>query len=553
MEIRKFYYELCRRVDSPISLGMWLRFSMAPNELAEASIDPMDYTDLRGFARDYACVSFLKKFRGLDTGTDLRAAALLRFGESEKQCEIMNGLLDIARVTGRLDRTENRYLHRVQEIIANIWGTPSFHQLFDRCGWGPGATSTLKGESASREDKMSQFPVSLTPCAEPYFDAVVKDRIQWLRHLLKQDVVGPTSLLPACYQHTSWSRVLTVPKNASTDRTIAAEPTGNIFLQKGIGGYLRSRLKRFGINLDSQELNQLLAKRALFEGLSTLDLSAASDTVSIGVVKLLCPPSMFDVLNRLRSPTYRLDGAEANFHKFSSMGNGFTFELESVIFYAAVKAVMDITNTEGPIGVYGDDIICPQGHITDEVILLLNDLGFTVNKTKSFTDGAFYESCGKHYFLGVDVTPPYQKEIVDCEIEEIRCINRFTDWVQRLSDDFMDCDDLWKVHIAGLRLLSPGLIRQNVYGPLWAEGDGFIKVRTPNLKYCLRRRGYQLRYLKTVPGRKRLGDGGYYADYLSSFLSDIPTDQPASHGYMTLRPRGRVKRASKASRWIYRW
>ena len=96
------------------------------------------------------------------------------------------------------------------------------------------------------------------------------------------------------------------------------------------------------------------------------------------------------------------------------MGNGFTFELESLIFWAITVACVELENLSSGrrdtrVSVYGDDIIAP----TYSVDLLLESLkycGFRINEAKSFWDGPFRESCGEHYFSGERVTPFFVKD-----------------------------------------------------------------------------------------------------------------------------------------------
>ena len=561
----KVFYDLCLRVDSPVSLGLWLRYCMAPRELAEATINPVDYNDPASFDGDYACVSFLRKWKGLNTGIDLRKEALLNFGKCEEKCADVNRRLFGVATSRRLGVTKPSILLRVQEIIAAVWGHPNDETLFGGCGWGPGSTSSLKGTRATREDKMSQYPVSITRLAHPYFKKMISADILWLRHLLKQDVWGPVSLLDCCFAFSEASRVLTVPKDAKKDRTIAAEPTGNIYLQKGIGRYLRNRLRYYGIDLDDQSLNQRLAAQAQFLGLATLDLSAASDTIAIAAVKLLCPLDMFNVLNRLRSALYRLNGVESVFHKFSSMGNGFTFELETLIFYAVAQAHKEDCQSVKPIGVYGDDIIVGQD-IVQPVVDTLADLGFAVNKEKSFVDGRFFESCGKHYFDGVDVTPPYQKECVYSDLEYIRLANRLFDWIH--SDTFSVLSRRSRfggVHASIIRGMPRHIKKLGVFGYPWMKGDGFFRVFNPEIPFDLRS-GYRLKYLRPLAAKKRLADGGLYADFMRSFSKKLPNDAPdrrspfgglretsPSHGFVDLRPREKERRYRVAKRWVPVW
>jgi hypothetical protein len=103
-----------------------------------------------------------------------------------------------------------------------------------------------------------------------------------------------------------------------------------------------------------------------------------------------------------------VDGTWVRLEKFSSMGNGFTFELETLIFWAISSGVQDAHN-EWNVHVYGDDIIIPSESF-DDVKHALEFFGFSLNKEKSFKDGAFRESCGSDYFNGVAVRPYYIEE-----------------------------------------------------------------------------------------------------------------------------------------------
>ena len=83
------------------------------------------------------------------------------------------------------------------------------------------------------------------------------------------------------------------------------------------------------------------------------------------------------------------------------MGNGFTFELETALFWAISKAVA------GHASVYGDDIVVPSASVgfLREVLYYV---GFEFNEKKShYGLSKFRESCGGHFFDGHDVTPLY--------------------------------------------------------------------------------------------------------------------------------------------------
>jgi hypothetical protein len=93
--------------------------------------------------------------------------------------------------------------------------------------------------------------------------------------------------------------------------------------------------------------------------------------------------------------------------KFSSMGNGSTFSIETIVFAAACASLGSVA-----FSVYGDDIIIEQALATP-LIELLEYLGFIINRDKSYIDGPFRESCGVSCWLGQDITPRYIRELDD--------------------------------------------------------------------------------------------------------------------------------------------
>lgn len=207
--------------------------------------------------------------------------------------------------------------------------------------------------------------------------------------------------------HIHPGRLEFVPKNAKTDRAIMVEPWLNSIVQLAVGDYMARRLKAFGVDLSDQDRNKSLAREGSLTGaLATLDLSSASDSISTGLVEHLLPPDWFDLLSRLRTgEVVESSGLVTRLQKFSSMGNGFTFPLESLVFWALTRACCDRRET---VSVYGDDIICPTSRV-ESVIRVLNATGFLVNEEKSFWEGPFRESCGGDYLSGIDVRPCFIK------------------------------------------------------------------------------------------------------------------------------------------------
>jgi hypothetical protein len=382
------------------------------------------------FSIDYMLYSVLRKWTGLETGIDTRSVALSGWKVAESKCHQTN--VNFRNLLS--SRTHERTLMRISAIkrkIEQVLGnSPNLVKTFEGCRWSNGATFDLRRGTSIAQKISSERTV--TREALPIAIAVLESDPHWVEAITGFFPEGPVSLLRPC-KVVKGSRFLTVPKDAKTDRCIAAEPTMNTFLQQAVGRDLRRRLKRVGVDLDDQSRNQKLAFEALVDDLATLDLSMASDTIAKVVVWALLPPAWADLLDQLRSKWTKVDGEWVYLEKFSSMGNSFTFELESLIFWAvAAASCEEVGAPQESVGIFGDDIIVHQ----DADWLLrenLDTLGFTVNTDKSFGAGSvFFESCGKHFHHLEDVTPVYQKALIGTSVPElIRLHNRLWRWAAR--------------------------------------------------------------------------------------------------------------------------
>lgn len=332
--------------------------------------------------------AFFKKNASLEVGIDTHDAAIQSFLDSERVCSETNRRLDSQCIELQgLPEDLNLWLQRMQRYVSNVLGpfTPFLEGLPSRVRVTSGATATRARKDSLPFRKIGKR-LTCTHGAAPYLESLS----EWFGY-------GKLSL-----KRILWNRVVTVPKNWKTDRTIACEPTGNLPLQLAFDTYVKGRLRRRGIDLSDQSRNQQLAlEGSVTNSLATVDLSAASDNISFNTVALLLPWEWFCYLNDVRSPYLKLDGKLHQYSKFSSMGNGSTFALETLIFAAACSAV-----GSKRYSVYGDDIII-ESDLYENLQTLLSFLGFTINTDKSYVSGPFRESCGKHYFHGVDVTPFY--------------------------------------------------------------------------------------------------------------------------------------------------
>lgn len=301
---------------------------------------------------------------------------------------------------------------------------PNVKAIMKECDFGGGSSVGVGGERTHLAAKL-KGRWTVTPAAAPYALRALMSNHQIYRwassevHQSKGEIfcldhqVVADSLLRR-FEYIGYNNIDFVAKTAKTHRAIAVEPTLNGFLQKGVDTYLKRKLKRHGINLTSQEFNKFLARlgseqevRGFEDPIVTLDLSAASDTVAIAIVKELFPPAWFDFLNALRSPSYKLNGQVKRYEKFCSMGNGFCFPVETLIF-SALAVACDAGRYENgapaPFHVFGDDIILRR-RAALRLVPLLELCGFQLNADKSFIWGPFRESCGADWFAGVNVRP----------------------------------------------------------------------------------------------------------------------------------------------------
>lgn len=337
------------------------------------------------------------------------------------------------------------FLLECRRLIESVIGVQPPKWLLSKGRWSSGATfSTRRGTHFS--EKMENLTV--TPSAS----------------LMLQSFAGIShdlTIVRGC-------RGCLVPKSSTVDRMIAIEPSGNAFLQQSVGSFVRDRLLRIGIDLNDQKPNQYGAFRAVVDELSTIDLESASDSISTSLVRWILPPAWYSLLDELRSPLTLIEGKWIYLDKFSSMGNGYTFELETLIFWSICKAC----GCDRELLVYGDDIIVPRENASS-VMSMLSILGFVPNYEKTFVDGPYFESCGKHYYNLTEVTPVFQKESITDLSSAFRAHNRLTRWSLRTG--------LWSITRSARKLIREAYPSRCAI-PFGAERDDGYLTSPDSLK-----------------------------------------------------------------------
>lgn len=400
------------------TLALWEVAAISDAGIRDFVTDALINWDLRSLVDmsiDYTSISlddarhlrqalaFFQKRKDIEVGYDKQSIAEEKFWQSEKLCLETNNIFKL-RARGEfqfLPRHERVLWHAARKVSSILGDIPCLKDL--KLRFGPGATTQIQRRNASARAKLGQdhacsfelFPLATYVAAEmPLFTAISRDS------------EGATPFV----LHDG--KVAFVPKSAKEFRTVMVEPSLNTMCQAGIGSYMAARLRRAGIDIRSQEHNRSAARKGSQDGsLATVDLSSASDTVSIELVYDLLGVDWASYLGHFRTGSARIgSGQPFRLQKFSSMGNGFTFPLETLIFYSIAYGVcreLDIGTKE--VLAYGDDIIVPSAAVPLLMQCLLA-FGFQPNMSKSYSGGPFRESCGADYYQGIDIRPVYLKD-----------------------------------------------------------------------------------------------------------------------------------------------
>lgn len=357
----------------------------------KGTFKPSDFSSPYEYYLEAQTVALFGKCEAF-TSPKAKENAQKTFLECEAKCKGVNETFSNQDSILSLGRDFNSVIHGASRKIASwLSDVKPFDSSYFR--FGPGASYGTSGDTSIY--------------AKLHNDAEITIGLAHFLGPLKHEF---PAFLGQKTQVVRGSKLTFVPKNFMTERPICIEPSINGFLQLGLGSQLKGVLLTQGCNLFDQSRNQRLAKLAAQEKLCTIDLKSASDTIAYNVVAHLLPYDWFSALDLVRSPCYTPDGGKTwqELSKFSSMGNGYTFELESMIFYALALSVCEYLGIPTTyVGVYGDDIIVPDA-VARLLIEILSKCGFSINKEKSFFgESRFFESCGKDYFDGEDVRPVY--------------------------------------------------------------------------------------------------------------------------------------------------
>ena len=383
------------------------------------------------------------------------------FQNGERRNRHMNALL-----RARRDAHAEHDLHwsmlSMRRFIRRLLGdAPRWDALPDVARWGPGSNVGVTGRFTNFARKLLAEKWTVTPDCLPTALSLAKrlpmfwDALGLVRTVrFNDDSVFPyvcvdpdefdRRFLKRC-KSVDYNKISLAKKDADKDRTIASEPLLNQLVQMCYESELCDRLSSIGIDLSDQSRNQEYAREGSLGGFNprcTIDLRNASGSICEELPYDCFPREWWIAFADARSPHWLYKKEKHAYHGFVSMGNGFCFPMETIIFAAICNAAHEYCHSKPDFTVYGDDIIVRQSEAL-VVLELLRRYGFAANPDKTFLHGPFRESCGADWHGGVNVRPVFLDDDLGIFENRIRAHNAMArlpnQWAATLSSILGRC------------------------------------------------------------------------------------------------------------------
>jgi len=199
-----------------------------------------------------------------------------------------------------------------------------------------------------------------------------------------------------------------VDKTWKSLRMIMPNTTLGTLYSSGMGRTIEDRLRSH--NYDIKHLQPVHGELARFGSLTgslvTADQSMASDNITVQLVDAILPRPWASALKFGRIEGMALYGQRLATPTFATMGIGFTFPLQTLIFLCLLLSIRDYCKLDEQtvVSVFGDDLIYAT-EMHQVVCDVFPKLGLVLNIDKTFAEGYFRESCGYDFYRGIDVRP----------------------------------------------------------------------------------------------------------------------------------------------------
>lgn len=360
-------------------------------------------SDAYKFKAQYQVESILKRYRfSNDTYSDqeLEKLTIRKFIETQDRLATVD--------LNTLSLQTTKVLDRAARYVARLLGPYSDEEHRNLCRFGKKASVGIPARKACEAERW-ETPISGSQQQIAWFDAEMRQNWRTQDYLGYQKDSDPLKE-GSIYCATSYLKLVLVPKTFKSLRVIMPNTTIGSYMSYGIGDMIRIRLLRKGYDIRRLQVkHRRLARRAsVVNNYVTADLSSASDSISDALVERLLPDDWFKILSQSRIADVLLpDGTIMHSLTHCTMGIGYTFPLQTLLFLALLKAIEKTFFSKSRpdlISVYGDDMIY-HNRLHTWVLEVFGEIGFVINVDKTFSDGFFRESCGGDYFHGMDVRP----------------------------------------------------------------------------------------------------------------------------------------------------
>ena len=345
------------------------------------------------FKRDYQLETFFKRYRfekDVFSDDELNLLSVQKFLDT--QIRLQRGIYD--------SPLTNMVLRRARHITKQILGKYDLEEHRDLCRFGKRACVGTRYSESTLDTKVSR----------PLTGSLA--HIRWFKSYLETDRLLRLAIREASgkkrpsYRMCDTLTVSHVPKSFKALRAICPDTLLGSFYTAGLGRLIADRLKSVGLDITKlQKQHGYLAMRSsVSRWQATADLSAASDSLTGPLLMKVLPLPWYRAVMFGRIPHVSIGGQTVRMNTVLTMGLGHTFPLQTLVFYSLVEAIRQLSEVDGRVSVYGDDLIYPR-KLHRYIRVLFPQFQLLLNEDKTYVQDFFRESCGSDYYRGCDVRP----------------------------------------------------------------------------------------------------------------------------------------------------
>jgi len=289
-----------------------------------------------------------------------------------------------------------------REHIAQILGLFSKFDILREATFGKKSSVGIPMRNAC-EGARYEAPITGSRDLITWFDKIYSCWNRPAYNYAKERAGGNTM-----YREIDTLEVVFVDKKWNSKRMIVPNTTLGTLYSSGVGRAIEERLRRAKYDIRTlQGTHGELARFGSITGsLVTADQSLASDNITTKLIDWVLPREWASACKLGRINKMKLDDLLFETNTFSTMGIGFTFPLQTLVFLGILLSIRDFCGLgkDAVVSVYGDDLIYDV-RMHNVVTEVFPQFGLVINADKTFSEGYFRESCGQDYYRGVDVRP----------------------------------------------------------------------------------------------------------------------------------------------------